>query len=387
MMVSRSGASGENDLREKLGFNPAEILINSDQMSFPVTRLRRMRQTDSLRSLVRETRLTPTGFIYPLFVCPGEGVRKEISSMPGVFNISVDEAVKEAREAKSLGVGGIILFGLPEKKDDVATGAWAEDGIVQRATRAIKREVRDLVVVGDVCLCEYMSHGHCGIVQKKSAGGGNAAASKRGSAGNGGRSAVATQAAAEVEYEILNDPTLEILAKTAVSQARAGMDIIAPSDMMDGRVGAIRKALDQAGFLNTPILSYAAKFASGFYGPFREAADSAPQFGDRRSYQMDGANIREAMREISLDIKEGADMIMVKPAMPYLDVISEARRRFDLPIAAYQVSGEYSMLQAAIAHGWLDRDRVIIESLTSIRRAGAQLILTYFAKDAARMLG
>jgi len=345
-----------------------------------------MRQTEPLRSLVRETRLTPTSFIYPLFVCPGEGVRKEISSMPGVFNISVDEAVKEAREAKALGVGGIILFGLPEKKDEVATGAWAEDGIVQRATRAIKREVRDVVVVGDVCLCEYMSHGHCGIVRKKNATGGSASA-KRGGGGNGGRSAVATQAAAEVEYEILNDPTLEILAKTAVSQAKAGMDIIAPSDMMDGRVTAIRKALDSAGFLNTPILSYAAKFASGFYGPFREAADSTPQFGDRRSYQMDGANLREAMREIALDIKEGADMIMVKPAMPYLDVISEARRRFDLPIAAYQVSGEYSMLQAAIRNGWLDRDRVIIESLTSIRRAGAQLILTYFAKDAARMLG
>jgi porphobilinogen synthase len=355
-------------------------------MSFPVTRMRRMRQTESLRSMVRETRLTPTGFIYPLFVCPGEG--KEISSMPGVFNISVDEAVKEAREAKSLGLGGIILFGLPEKKDEVASGAWAEDGIVQRATRAIKREVRDLVVVGDVCLCEYMSHGHCGVVQKKNSAGGNTGASaKRGSGGNGGRSAVATQTAAEVEYEILNDPTLEILARTAVSQAKAGMDIIAPSDMMDGRVASIRKALDQAGFLNTPILSYAAKFASGFYGPFREAADSTPQFGDRRSYQMDGANIREAMREISLDIKEGTDMIMIKPALPYLDVISEARRRFDLPIAAYQVSGEYAMLQAAIANGWLDRDRVILESLTSIRRAGAQLILTYFAKDAARMLG
>jgi porphobilinogen synthase len=355
-------------------------------MSFPVTRLRRMRQTDSLRSLVRETRLTPTGFIYPLFVCPGEGVRKEISSMPGVFNLSVDEAVKEAREAKSLGVGGIILFGLPEKKDEAATGAWTEDGIVQRATRAIKREVRDLVVIGDVCLCEYMSHGHCGVVQKKSATAGNGTSSKRGSSGNGGRSA-ATQVATEVEYEILNDPTLEILAKTAVAQARAGMDIIAPSDMMDGRVAAIRKALDQAGFINTPILSYAAKFASGFYGPFREAADSTPQFGDRRSYQMDGANLREAMREIALDVKEGADMIMVKPAMPYLDVISEARRRFDLPIAAYQVSGEYAMLQAAIRNGWLEHDRVMMESLTSIRRAGAQLILTYFAKDAARLLG
>ncbi len=345
-----------------------------------------MRQTDSLRSLVRETRLTPANFIYPLFVCPGEGVRKEISSMPGVFNISVDEAVKEAREAKVLGLGGIILFGLPEEKDEVATGAWAEDGIVQRATRAIKREVRDLVVIGDVCLCEYMSHGHCGIVQKKNSAGGSAASAKRGSTGNSGRG-VATQVAAEVEYEVLNDESLEILAKTAVSQARAGMDIIAPSDMLDGRVAAIRKALDAAGFLNTPILSYAAKFASGFYGPFREAADSAPQFGDRRSYQMDGANLREAMREIALDIKEGADMIMVKPAMPYLDVINEARRRFDLPIAAYQVSGEYSMMQAAIGKGWLDRDRVILESLTSIRRAGAQLILTYFAKDAAKLLG
>jgi porphobilinogen synthase len=328
-------------------------------MSFPVTRLRRMRQSEPLRALVRETRLVPTNFIYPLFVCPGAGIRKEISSMPGVFNISVDEAVKEAREAKSLGLGGIILFGLPEKKDETATGAWAEDGIVQRATRAIKKEVPELVVIGDVCLCEYMSHGHCGVVQKKAGG---------------------------ADYEILNDPTLEILAKTAISQAQAGMDIIAPSDMMDGRVAAIRKALDQAGFINTPILSYAAKFASGFYGPFREAADSAPQFGDRRGYQMDGANLREAMREIALDIEEGADMIMIKPAMPYLDVIAEARRRFDLPLAAYQVSGEYAMLQAAIKNGWLDRDRVILESLTSIRRAGAQIILTYFAKDAARLL-
>ena len=326
-------------------------------MTFPVTRLRRMRQSEALRSLVRETRLTPTNFIYPLFVCPGEGVSKEISSMPGVFNLSVDEAVKEAKEAKSLGLGGIILFGLPEKKDEAATGAWADDGIVQRATRAIKKEVRDLVVIGDVCLCEYMSHGHCGVVEKKGK-----------------------------DYEILNDPTLDILAKTAVSQAKAGMDIIAPSDMMDGRVAAIRKGLDAAGFGNTPILSYAAKFASGFYGPFREAADSTPQFGDRRSYQMDGANLREAMREIKLDIQEGADMIMVKPAMPYLDVISEARRRFDLPIAAYQVSGEYAMLQAAIRNGWLDKDRVILESLQSIRRAGASIILTYFAKEAARLL-
>ncbi|HMF91571.1 MAG TPA: porphobilinogen synthase [Candidatus Angelobacter sp.] len=346
-------------------------------MSFPITRLRRMRQSELLRALVRETRLEPVNFIYPLFVCPGERVRKEISSMPGVFNLSVDEAVKEAREAKSLGLGGIILFGLPEKKDEVATGAWTDDGIVQRAARAIKKEVRGLVVIGDVCLCEYMSHGHCGIVKQKPVAGASSPS---------GKSGAAAQAATDAEYEVLNDPTLEILAKTAVSLTRAGIDIIAPSDMMDGRVAAIRKALDSAGFINTPILSYAAKFASGFYGPFREAADSAPQFGDRRSYQMDGANLREAMREISLDIKEGADMIMVKPAMPYLDVIAEARRRFDVPIAAYQVSGEYAMLQAAIGKGWLDRDRVILESLTSIRRAGAQTILTYFAKDAAKML-
>src|ERR1700686_4627889 len=328
-------------------------------MSFPVTRLRRMRQSEPLRSLVRETHLTPTNFIYPLFVCPGTGVRKEISSMPGVFNISVDEAVKEAREAKSLGLGGIILFGLPEKKDETATGAWAEDGIVQRATRAIKKEVPGLVVIGDVCLCEYMSHGHCGIVQKKAGG---------------------------TDYEILNDATLEILAKTAVSQAQAGMDIIAPSDMMDGRVAAIRKALDLAGFVNTPILSYAAKFASGFYGPFREAADSAPQFGDRRSYQMDGANLREAMREIEADIEEGADMIMVKPALPYLDVIACAPQRFDLPLGAYQVSGEYAMIEFAARNHCIDHDRVMMESLVSIRRAGASIILTYFAKVAARLL-
>ncbi len=347
-----------------------------------------MRQSESLRSLVRETHLEPTNFIYPLFVCPGEGVRKEISSMPGVFNISVDEAVKEAREAKQLGIGGIILFGLPERKDEVATGAWADDGIVQRATRAIKREVPDLTVIGDVCLCEYMSHGHCGVVQAK-----KPAAEKpmrvTVAKSRDQMMAAATQLAevAATEYEILNDATLEILAKTAVSQARAGMDIIAPSDMMDGRVAAIRKGLDEAGFINTPILSYAAKFASGFYGPFREAADSTPQFGDRRSYQMDGGNLREAMREIKLDIQEGADMIMVKPAMPYLDVIHEARRRFDVPISAYQVSGEYSMLQAAIQKGWLDGDRVMMESLTSIKRAGASLILTYFAKAAAKLLG
>src|SRR5438477_560641 len=340
-------------------------------MAFPVTRLRRLRKSEPLRSLVRETHLTPENFVYPLFVCPGTGVRKEVRSMPGVFNLSVDEAVKEVRDARSLGVLSVILFGLPESKDEIATGAWASDGIVQQAARSIKSELPKLILMGDVCLCEYMSHGHCGIVK--------AAPQSLGAA-------VAAPPAATTEYEIVNDASLELLARTSVSLAKAGIDIIAPSDMMDGRVAAIRKALDETGLVNTPILSYAAKFASGFYGPFREAADSAPQFGDRRSYQMDGANIREAMREISLDIKEGADMIMVKPAMPYLDVISEARRRFDVPIAAYQVSGEYAMLQAAIRNGWLDRNRVILESLVSIRRAGAQMILTYFAKDAARLL-
>ena len=341
-------------------------------MAFPVTRLRRLRRTEELRNLVRETRLTPDAFVYPIFVCPGEGVRKEIRSMPGVFNFSVDEAVKEAREVQSLGVPAVILFGLPEKKDEVATGAWAENGIVQQAARAMKREVPGLILMGDVCLCEYMSHGHCGIVK--------AAPQALGAA-------VVTPPVAATEYEIVNDATLELLAATSVSLTRAGIDIIAPSDMMDGRVAAIRKALDEAGFLNTPILSYAAKFASGFYGPFREAADSAPQFGDRRSYQMDPGNLREAMREIEADIEEGADMIMVKPAMPYLDVIAAARARFGLPLGAYQVSGEYAMIEAAARNGWIERDRVMLESLTSIRRAGASIILTYYAKDAARLLG
>ena len=322
--------------------------------------------------MVRETRLTPENFVYPLFVCPGEGVRKEVRSMPGVFNLSVDETVKEAREAHSLGIPALILFGLPENKDEVATGAWDDKGIVQRAARAIKAEVPDMVVIGDVCLCEYMSHGHCGVVKPSSPRPLGAA--------------VASPPVAGADYEILNDATLELLGKTSVSLARAGVDIIAPSDMMDGRVAAIRKALDEARFENTPILSYAAKFASAFYGPFREAADSAPQFGDRRSYQMDGANIREAMREIALDIEEGADMIMVKPAMPYLDVIAAARERFDVPIAAYQVSGEYAMIEAAARNNWIDRDRVIMESLISIRRAGASIILTYHAKEAAKLL-
>jgi len=348
-------------------------LTSAGFMAFPVTRLRRMRRTEPLRSMVRETSLSPADFVYPMFICPGEGVRKEVRSMPGVFNLSVDQAIREAREVHSLGVPSIILFGLPEKKDDVATGAWADDGIVQQAARAIKRELPALIIMGDVCLCEYMSHGHCGIVQTS-----NVPQSV------GAASAVAAPPA--TEYEILNDASLEILARTAVSQVRAGIDIIAPSDMMDGRVAAIRKALDDAGFLNTPILSYAAKFASGFYGPFREAADSAPQFGDRRSYQMDGANIREAMREIELDLEEGADMIMVKPAMPYLDVIAAARERYDIPLAAYQVSGEYAMIEAAARNNWIDRDRVMMESLLSIRRAGAKIILTYFAKDASRLL-
>ncbi len=339
-------------------------------MPFPVTRLRRLRRTAELRNMVAETRLTPDAFVYPMFVCPGEGIRKEVRSMPGVFNLSIDEAVKEASQVYGLGVPSIILFGLPDKKDEVATGAWAENGIVQQATRAIKHEVSKLVVMGDVCLCEYMSHGHCGIVKP--------AAQSLGAA---------VAAPPVTEYEIVNDASLELLARTSVSLAKAGIDIIAPSDMMDGRVAVIRAALDHAGFLNIPILSYAAKFASGFYGPFREAADSAPQFGDRRSYQMDGANIREAMREIEADVEEGVDMIMVKPAMPYLDVIAAARERFDLPLAAYQVSGEYAMIEAAARNGWIERDRVMMESLLSIRRAGASIILTYYAKDAARLLG
>jgi porphobilinogen synthase len=341
-------------------------------MAFPATRLRRLRRTGALRAMVRETRLTPESFVFPLFVCPGEGVRKEVRSMPGVFNLSVDQAVREAEEAHSLGVPAVILFGLPETKDEAATGAWEDNGIVQRAARAIKREVPEMLLVGDVCLCEYMSHGHCGIVKP--------------SAPRPVGAAVASPPVAGTEFEIVNDATLELLARTSVSLANAGIDIIAPSDMMDGRVAAIRRGLDEAGHENTPILSYAAKFASAFYGPFREAADSAPQFGDRRSYQMDGANIREAMREIALDVEEGADMIMVKPAMPYLDVIAAARERFDLPIAAYQVSGEYAMIEAAARNNWIDRERTMMESLVSITRAGASIILTYYAKEAAKLL-
>ncbi|HYL75388.1 MAG TPA: porphobilinogen synthase [Bryobacteraceae bacterium] len=323
-------------------------------MPFPIHRMRRLRATEALRKLVRETQLDPADFILPLFAVPGEGVRREISSMPGNHQLSIDQLVKECADAERLGIGGVILFGIPAEKDEVASGAYADDGIVQQAVRAVKRESPKLLVMTDVCNCEYTSHGHCGLV---------------------------------VDGEVQNDPTLEWLAKAAVSHARAGADVVAPSDMMDGRVAAIRKALDVAGFLNTPILAYAAKFASVFYGPFREAAESTPQFGDRRSYQMDPANGREAMREIELDIEEGADMIMVKPAMPYLDVIRQARDRFALPLGAYQVSGEFSMIVAAIQNGWLDRDRAILESLTCIRRAGADFVLTYFARDAARLLG
>jgi porphobilinogen synthase len=316
--------------------------------------MRRVRATEALRKLVRETHLAPDDFIYPLFACPGKGVRRAISSMPGVYQLSVDELVKECAEVHSLGIGGVILFGIPETKDELASGAYADDGIVQQAVRAVKRAMPKLLVMTDVCNCEYTSHGHCGYVK------------------NG---------------DVDNDTTLQWLAKSALSHARAGADIVAPSDMMDGRVWAIRQALDANGFERTAILAYAAKFASVFYGPFREAAESAPQFGDRRSYQMDPANGREAMREIELDLQEGADMIMVKPSLSYLDLISQARQRFDVPIAAYQVSGEYSMIVAAARNGWIDHDRAMMETLTSITRAGAGIILTYFAKPAARLLG
>jgi porphobilinogen synthase len=328
-------------------------------MDYPLVRMRRLRRTAALRSLVRETQLEPSALIYPLFLTPGEGLRREVGSMPGVFNLSIDEAVKEAEEAASLGIGGLLLFGLPELKDEEGSGAWAEDGIVQRGLRALKQErvLRDLVMIADVCLCEYTSHGHCGVVEQVEEG-----------------------------FHVHNDRSLELIARTAVSVAKAGADVVAPSDMMDGRVSAIRSSLDAVGLEQTPVLSYAAKFASAFYGPFREAADSAPQFGDRRAYQMDGANLREAMREIEQDVAEGADMILMKPAMPYMDVIRAARERFDLPIGAYQVSGEYSMLQAAFARGWLEPERTMLESLLGLRRAGAGFIVTYFAKDAARAL-
>lgn len=316
-------------------------------------RPRRLRRTESIRAMVRETRLTPDDFIYPLFVCEGEGVRREIASMPGCFNFSIDELVREVEGARAAGLQSVILFGVPDEKDGDGRQAYAEDGITQRAIRAIKREVKGMLVIADNCLCEYTDHGHCGVIE------------------NG---------------EVLNDPTLELLARTAVSQAEAGADIIAPSNMMDGFVEAIRTELDRSGFDNIPVMSYAVKYASGFYGPFREAAQSAPQFGDRRGYQMDPANAREAMREAELDVEQGADILMVKPALPYLDIIKMVRERFDLPLAAYQVSGEYAMIKAAARLGWIDEDRVARESLIAIKRAGADMILTYYAREMAERL-
>jgi porphobilinogen synthase len=323
-------------------------------MPFPIHRKRRLRVSEAMRRVVRETQLEPADFILPLFACPGEGVRKPISSMPGNFQLSIDELVKECESAVKTGIGGIILFGIPDHKDELASENYDDNGIVQRAIRAVKRAYPDLLVMTDVCNCEYTSHGHCGYV---------------------------------VNNDVDNDATLEWLAKCAVTHARAGADVVAPSDMMDGRVGAIRKALDLEGYEKVSILAYSAKFASGFYGPFREAAESTPAFGDRRTYQMDPANGREAMHEMELDLEEGADMLMMKPAMPYLDLIRQARDRFDVPISAYQVSGEYSMIMAAVERGWLEYDRIMIETLTSIRRAGADFILTYFARDAAKLLG
>jgi porphobilinogen synthase len=322
-------------------------------MSYPIHRARRLRRSEALRGLVRETRLTTTGLIYPLFVCPGSGVRQEVSSMPGVAQQSVDKIVEECREIESLGLPAVILFGLPETKNPRGSSSTSASGVVQRAIEAIRKAKLNLLVLTDVCLCEYTDHGHCGVIE------------------NG---------------EIANDPTIAILAEQALSHARAGADIVAPSDMMDGRVAAIRKSLDAHKFENVAILSYAAKFCSGFYGPFREAAQSTPQFGDRRSYQMDPANAREALKEVALDLDEGADMVMVKPALPYLDVIRQARDRFDVPVGAYNVSGEYAMVKAAAQKGWLDERRVVLEILTGIQRAGASIILTYHAKDVARWL-
>jgi len=322
-------------------------------MYFPIYRPRRLRKNETLRRMVRETKVSPDDFIYPLFITHGRKVRNEISSMPGVAQLSVDLAVAEAKEAYQLGIPAVLLFGIPKKKDLRGSEGYARSGIIQQAIKAIKDQVPDLVVITDVCLCEYTSHGHCGVV---------------------------------VKGEVDNDATLTLLAKMALSHAEAGVDIVAPSDMMDGRVKAIRETLDKRGFAHIPIMAYAAKHASGFYGPFREAAESTPQFGDRKSYQMDPANVREAIRETALDVQEGADIIMVKPALPYLDIIRAVREEFDLPVAAYNVSGEYSMIKAAVQRGWLEEERVVMEVLTAIKRAGADLIITYFAKDAARLL-
>ena len=322
-------------------------------MFFPRYRPRRLRRDETVRRLVRETNLTQNDFMYPLFVVPGTGVRSPVKSMPGVFQLSVDELVQEATEVRDLGIPSILLFGIPETKDDMGSGAYARDGIVQQALQELKEKVSDLLLVTDVCMCEYTDHGHCGVIK---------------------------------EGDVDNDATLDLLARTSLSHAKAGADMVAPSDMMDGRVGAIRDSLDENGFSHIPIMAYAAKYASSFYGPFRDAAHSTPQFGDRRSYQMDPANSREAIREIGLDVEEGADIIMVKPALAYLDVIRQAREEFDLPLAAYNVSGEYSMIKAAAEKGWLDGQRVMLEVLTSIKRAGADIIITYFAKDAVREL-
>jgi len=322
-------------------------------MSFPETRPRRLRRTPALRRMVRETTLAPDNFMFPLFVCPGKGVKREVASLPGQFHFSVDEVVREAEEVAKLGIPSVILFGLPEKKDEVGSEAWHEGGVVQRALKAIKKAVPDLVLAVDACFCEYTTHGHCGVV---------------------------------VEGAIDNDATLDNLGRAALSYARAGADLVAPSGMMDGFVGFLRESLDEENFDQVGLQAYSAKFASGYYGPFRTAVDSTPAFGDRAGYQMDPANVREAMRELALDVEEGADIVMVKPALAYLDVIAEARSEFDVPIAAYNVSGEYAMLKAAAEKGWIDYDRVMMETLTSIRRAGADIILTYHAKEAARLL-
>lgn len=319
---------------------------------FPITRSRRLRRNETIRSMVRETSLSVNDFIYPLFACPGKGVRSEVKSMPGVYNLSIDEIIKEAKEVESLGIPSVILFGIPEHKDELGSGAFGKDGIVQQAVRAIK-ENTNLYVITDVCMCEYTSHGHCGHI---------------------------------IDNDVDNDSTLDMLQREALSHVEAGADMVAPSDMMDGRVAAIRQALDDAGYINTPIMSYAVKYASGYYGPFREAADSTPSFGDRKTYQMDPANRREALKEAFQDIDEGADIIMVKPALAYMDIIREVKDNSIIPVASYNVSGEYSMIKAAALNGWIDEERVVMETLTSLKRAGSDLIITYFAKDAARYL-
>jgi porphobilinogen synthase len=315
--------------------------------------MRRLRSSERLRNLVRETRLSPEMMIYPIFVCPGEKVRHEVPSMPGQYNLSVDNAVKVARDAEKAGIAGVLLFGIPPQKDEFGSNAYDDNGIVQQALRAIRENVRDLLLVTDICLCEYTSHGHCGVIK---------------------------------HGDVQNDPTLRLLADSAVSHVRAGADMVAPSDMMDGRVAAIRHALDNEGLSNVPIMAYSAKYASGFYGPFRDAAGSTPKFGDRKSYQMDPPNVREALREIALDIEEGADIVMVKPALPYLDVIARAREQFDLPLAAYQVSGEYAMIEAAARAGWIERERIIMESVTAVKRAGADILITYYAMELAKLI-